>query len=37
MNNDGKFEEELTYQFKIDKKILTNFDPSTGKSQKFTL
>ena len=37
MNNDTKFEEELICQFKIDKRDLTNFDPSTRKSQKFTL
>ena len=34
MKNDGKIEEELTYQFKIDLKNLTNFDPNTQKSQK---
>ena len=27
MNNDAKFEEELTYQFKTDMRNLTNFDP----------
>ena len=32
---DTKFEEELTCQFKIDMKNLTNSDPSTRKSQKF--
>ena len=37
MTNDTKFEEELTYQFKIDMRNLTNFDPSTQKSQKFAL
>ena len=37
MNNDRKFEEELTCQFKIDTRNLTNFDPSTRKSQTFTL
>ena len=38
MKNDTKFEEELTCQFKIDMKNLTNFYPSTQKSQKkFTL
>ena len=31
---DAKFEEELTCQFKIDKR---NFDPSTRKSQKLAL
>ena len=33
MNNDAKFEEELTCRFKIDMRNLTNFDPSTRKSQ----
>ena len=33
MKNDAKFEEELTCQFKIDMKNLTNFDPSTRKFQ----
>ena len=33
--NDAKFEEELSCQFKIDMRILTNFDSSTQKSQKF--
>ena len=37
MKNDAKFEEELTCQFKIDMRNLMNFDPSTRKSQKFTL
>ena len=37
MKNDTKFEEKLTYQFKIDTRNLRNFDPSTQKSQKFTL
>ena len=37
MKNDAKFEEELTCQFKIDIRNLTNFDPSTGKSQKCAL
>ena len=37
MKNDAKFEEELTCRLKIDMRILTNFDPSTQKSQKFTL
>ena len=35
--NDAKFEEELTCQFKIDMRNLTNFDPSTRKSHKFAL
>ena len=30
--NDAKIEEELTCQFKIDIRNLTNFDPSTRKS-----
>ena len=29
MKNDAKLEEELTYNFKIDMKNLTNFDLST--------
>ena len=29
MKNDAKTEEELTCQFKIDLRNLTNFDPST--------
>ena len=37
MKNDEKFEEELTCRFKTDMKNLTNFDPSTQKSQKFAL
>ena len=37
MKNDTKFEEELTCQFKTDMRNLTNFDPSTRKSQKFAL
>ena len=37
MKNDTKFEEDLTCQFKIDMKNLTNSDPSTRKSQKFEL
>ena len=37
MKNDAKTEEKLTCQFKIDMKNLTNFDPSTRKSQKFAL
>ena len=37
MKNDGKFEEELTRQFKIDMRNLTNFDPTTQKSQTFAL
>ena len=37
MKSDTKFEEELTCQFKTDMRNLTNFDPSTRKSQKFAL
>ena len=37
MKNDAKFEKDLTCQFKIDMKNLTNFDPSTQKSQKFSI
>ena len=33
----AKFQEKLTCQFKIDMKNLTNFVPSTRKSQKFAL
>ena len=35
MKNDARFEEELTCQFKIDMRNLTNFDPSTRESEKF--
>ena len=37
MKNDARFEKELTCQFKIDMKNLTNFDPSAQKSKKFAL
>ena len=37
MNNEATFEEELTCLFKIGMRNLTNFDPSTQKSQKFAL
>ena len=37
MKKDGKFEKELTCQFKTDMRNLMNFDPSTQKSQKFAL
>ena len=37
MKNDAKFEKELTCRFKIDMRNLTNFNPSTQKSQKFAL
>ena len=39
MENDAKFEEfeELTCRFKIDRRNLTNFDPSTRKSKTSAL
>ena len=37
MKNDAKIEGGLTCQFKIDVSNLTNFDPSTQTSQKFSL
>ena len=37
LKNDEISEEELTCRFKIDINNLTNFDPSTRKSQKFAL
>ena len=37
MKNDAKIEEELTCQFKIDMRNLTNFDASTRKSKKSAL
>ena len=37
MKNGTKSEEELTCQFKIDMRNLTDFDPSTRKSKKITL
>ena len=37
LKNDEKSEEELTCRFKIDMRNLTNFDPSTRKSQKSAL
>ena len=37
MKSDAKTEKELTCQFKIDMKNLTNFDPNNRKSKKFTL
>ena len=37
MKNDAKFEEESTCHLKTDMTNLTNFDPSTRKSQKFAL
>ena len=35
IKNDPKFEEELICQFKTDMRNLTNFDPSTRKSETF--
>ena len=37
IKNHAKSEKELTCQFKIDVRNLTNFDPRTLKSQKFAL
>ena len=37
IKNDAKFEIELTWHFKTDMRTLTNFDPSTQKSQKCAL
>ena len=37
VKDDAIFEEELTCQFKIDLKNLTNFDPSTQRYKKFSL
>ena len=37
MTNDAKFEEEPTWQFKIDMRNLTNCDLSTRKFPKFAL
>ena len=37
LKNHAKIEEELTCQFKIDMRNLTNFDLSTQKPQKFAL
>ena len=37
LKNDVKFEKESSSKFKIDMRNLTNFDPSTQKSQKFAL
>ena len=37
MKDYAKFDKDLTCQFKIDMKNLTNFDPSTRKSKKFAL
>ena len=35
MNNDTKFEEELTCPFKIDVRTLRKFDPTTQTYEKF--
>ena len=35
MENDAKFEEELTCRFKVDMRNLTTIELSTQKSQKF--
>ena len=37
IKNDAKFEEDLTRQFEIDMRNLTNFDLRTQKSQQFEL
>ena len=37
MKNNAKIEEKMTCQFEINMRNLTNFDPSTQKSQKFAL
>ena len=37
MKNDARFEEELSFQFKIDMRNLTNFNMGTRKTQKITL
>ena len=37
IKNHAKPKEELTCQFKIHRRNLTNFDPSTPDSQKFAL
>ena len=37
MKNDAEFDEELTCQFKIDIRNVTNFAPSIRKSKKFGL
>ena len=34
MKNDAKFEEELTYHFKVDMSNLTNVDPTTQKCKR---
>ena len=37
LKNDANFVEDLTCQFNIDMRNLTNFDLSTRKAQKFEL
>ena len=37
MKNNTKFEEELTFHFKIDILTLTNFNSTTQKSKKIAL
>ena len=37
MGNDVKLEEELIWRLKIDMRNSRTFDPSTQKSQKFTI
>ena len=37
MKNDAKFEQELTSQFKVEIKNLTNVNPSNQNFQKFAL
>ena len=37
LKNDAKFEEELTCRFEIDMRNLTNFEPSSQRSQKCAL
>ena len=37
LKKDKKIDRELTCRFNIDIKNLTDFDPSTRKSQKFSL
>ena len=35
MKNDTNIEVEMTFRFKIDMRKITNFDPTTRKSEKF--
>ena len=37
IKNDAKYEEELTYHFKVDMRNVTNFDLCTQKSQNILL